>query len=310
MSRDPADIIENLRKLATERNHPVFGKPKIEANQLPIWPEEARGVPNVALRSALFGAIRRGSRRYLKQERIASVDGMEIFYTGERLDQGDLDVWEVVLHVVRLQALGTECRFTAYAMLKMLGKTNSGENRKILHQRLLRLKANAVEVRQGRYVYIGSLIDEAFKDEETLEYVVMVNHKLRSLFGRDLFTLIDWAVRMELAGQPLAQWLHGFYASHAKPYAYGVAKLHELCGSENQSLRGFKQELGLALNAVAEACEKHGRYFKAEIRDDLVHIVKQPSRSQQKHLAKKSPKSKNPRRNAMTPDSDLLKPKK
>jgi hypothetical protein len=279
--------------------------------RLPAWPDEVRGVPNMALRSALFGAIRRGPRRYLKSERMASVDGMEVFYTGERLDQGDLDVWEAVLHFIRQQELGKECRFTAYAMLKMLGKTNSGKNRKILHQRILRLKANAAEIKQGRYVYIGSLIDEAFKDEETQEYVVVANPRIKILFERDQFTLIDWAVRLELAGHPLAQWLHGFYASHAKPYAYSVAKLHELCGSEAAELSDWKtKELRKSLDLVSAACEKHGQAFKAEILADLVHVDRQPSKSQRKHLVGKAKKQPRRQKNSMAAVGGLLKPKK
>ena len=66
---------------------------------LPIWPDAVRAVPNGFLRSALFGTIRRGARRYMKRERIAALEGIEIYYTGERLDQGDLDVWEMILHI-------------------------------------------------------------------------------------------------------------------------------------------------------------------------------------------------------------------
>jgi hypothetical protein len=275
---------------------------------LPVWPDAVRGVPNIALRSALFGAIRRGPRRYMKSERMASVDGMEIFYTGERLDQGDLDVWEAVLHFIRLQELGKQCRFTAYAMLKMLGKADTARNREILDQRLTRMNATAVRVRViGRYSYEGSLIEEAYRDEKTLEYVVVANPKMRVFFERDQFTLIDWAVRLELAGHPLGQWIHGFYASHAKPYPYSVEKLHELCGSENQSLRGFKQELKISLELVGTACEKHGQAFSGKIEDGLVVVDRQPSKSQRKHLAGNGKKPE--RRNGMTTVGDILKPK-
>lgn len=297
-----------------EPSKPVETTPAKADNviRLPIWPEESRGVPNVALRSALFGAIRRGPRRYLKRERMASVDGMEILYTGEQLDQGDLDVWESVLHLIRKQELGKECRFTAYAILKMLGKTDTGDNRKTLYSRLMRLKVNGVEAKIGRFTYVGSLIDEIYRDENAdHEYVVVANPKLRVLFERDQFTLIDWAVRLELAGQPLAQWLHGFYASHAKPYAYSVAKLHELCGSENPDMAGYKRDLRKALDSVSNACEKHGQAFSGEIRDDLVHVDRQPSKSQRKHLVGKAkkPKAADSRKNAMSPIGSILKPK-
>jgi TrfA protein len=64
---------------------------------LPSWPDAVRAVPNGFLRSALFGAIAKGRRRYLERELIATVEGVEIRYTGQRLDQGDLDVWASIL---------------------------------------------------------------------------------------------------------------------------------------------------------------------------------------------------------------------
>ena len=197
---------------------------------LPLWPESVRAVPNGFLRSALFGAIRKGRRRYLKAEQLAALDGIEIRYTGERLDQGDLDVWESVLHAVRLQELGSQCRVTSYALLKLMGKTDTGKNRATLHERITRLRANAVEVRQGRYCYIGGLIAGAAKDEETQEWVIELDAKLRPLFAADQFTQVEWAVRHALDGQPLAQWLHSFYASHAKPFPVKIETLHRLCG--------------------------------------------------------------------------------
>ena len=74
--------------------------------QLPLWPEPKRAVPNDILRSALFAAIQGKGREYTKQRLIAAYDGVQIKYTGEQLDQSDLDVWEQVLHLARQQPLG------------------------------------------------------------------------------------------------------------------------------------------------------------------------------------------------------------
>ena len=264
--------------------------PPAKIVMLPIWPDAVRAVPNGMLRSALFGAIRRGARRYLRRERIAALDGIEIFYTGERLDQGDLDVWETILHLARLQGLGNECRVTAYQLLKILGKTDSGKNRDILDIRLSRMKATGVDVQVGRYGYEGSLIDEVYRDKETMEYVFRLNAKLRALFEPDQFTQIDWVVRRELDGKPLAQWLHGFYASHAKPYPVSVAKLHELCGSDFDALNDFRPKLRKALDAVADACKINNQSFSYEVQNDIVHVKKEPSSAQLRHLTKKAEK--------------------
>jgi hypothetical protein len=278
-----------------ESREPLPGAP-LPRNvvQLPLWPEPVRAVPNGFLRSALFGAIAKGKRRYIDGEQLAALDGVEIRYTGQRLDQGDLDVWESVLHAVRLQELGSQCRLTSYALLKLMGLTDTGKNRVTLNKRITRLVASALTVKQGRYSYIGSLIAGAAKDEETQEWVIELDAKLRPLFAADQFTQIEWAVRHELNGHQLAQWLHGFYATHAKPFPMKVETLHRLCGS-GAELRRYRQTLGDALAAVEAASTAHGEGFSFEIRGDLVHVEKRASGPQRRHLAKLASKPRKPR---------------
>ncbi|MDR2853001.1 MAG: hypothetical protein LBV61_08135 [Burkholderiaceae bacterium] len=257
--------------------------------QLPLWPEPVRAVPNGFLRSALFGAVRKGRRRYIDGEDIAAINGVTVRFKGQRLDQGDLDVWESVLHAVRLQELGSQCRVTAYALLKLMGKTDTGINRKTLQDRIERLVANALTVKQGRS-YIGSLIQWAAKDEETGEWIIKLDPKLSALFASDQFTQIEWATRRAIDGKQLAQWLHGFYASHAAPYPMKAETLMRLAGSEDASPTSARQKLRKALDAVAEASAANGEGFSYTMRGDLVHVEKKPSKTQRKHLATKATK--------------------
>lgn len=208
-------------------------------------------------------------------------------YTGVHLDQGDLDVWETVLHMARAQELGAECRVTAYRLLKELGKTDTGKNRQILDRHLSRMKATGLEVRVGSFSYEGSLIDEVYRDQATRAYVIRLNPKLKTLFEGDQFTEVDWSIRQALNGKPLAQWLHGFYASHASPFAMKVETLHRLCGSKATLLCDFKKDLRRALNAVAEASTSKGVPFSYETLGNLVHVKPTPSPSQRRHLARK-----------------------
>ncbi len=304
-SHDLLAKMKDIEARARQRSHPRHEQaasildnsenpPPTNVIKLPLWPDPVRAVPNGFLRSALFGAIGKGRRRFIKDEQIAALESIQIRYTGERLDQGDLDVYESVLHALRLQVMGKQCRVTSYALLKLMGKTDTGKNRTTLHTRIIRLRANAVEIKQGRYVYIGGLIDEAYKDEETQEWVIVLNPKLRALFEPNQFTQIEWAVRQELDGQPLAQWLHGFYASHAQPYPVRMETLLKLAGSEDASPTSARQTLRKALEAVVKASKTHGEEFSYEIRGDLVHTEKRGSRSQRQHLTKKSSKLKKP----------------
>ena len=86
-------------------------RPPPKVIQLPLWPEPKRGAPNAVLRGALFAAVHKDRQYMRRKELIAAQDGITIRYTGEQLDQADLDVWEQVLHLARMQALGTECYF-------------------------------------------------------------------------------------------------------------------------------------------------------------------------------------------------------
>lgn len=296
MSFDIPDFVPHAlrRKMEESLLLPRAPLPKTVV-QLPLWPEPVRAVPNGFLRSALFGAIAKGRRRYINGEDLAAIDGVTVRYKGERLDQGDLDVWESVLHAMRLQELGGQCRLTSYALLKIMGKTDTGKNRVTLQNRIERLVANAVTIKQGRYTYIGGLIRFAAKDEETQEWVIEMAAKLRPLFAADQFTQIEWAVRHALDGQPLAQWLHGFYASHARPFPLKVETLHKLCGSEATLMSDFAKTLRKALDAVTDASAAHGEGFSYDIRGDLVHVKKKVSGPQLRHLAKKAKAARKPR---------------
>ena len=253
--------------------------------RLPDWPAAVRAVPNGALRSALFGAIGRGPRRYIAGEDIAAIDGVTIRYKGERLDQADLDVWATILHLARSQDLVDECRITSYALLQILGKTDTGSNRKVLETRIERLVATSLTIKQGEGCYMGSLVRNA-KRGSAQEWVIKLELEIVALFAASAFTQLDWSVRQSLSGQPLAQWLHGFYASHAKPYPVKVETLLKLSGSENEDASSSRQKLRKALDAVSEASAAHGEGFGYEVQGDLVNVQKRPSGTQRRHLAK------------------------
>ena len=253
--------------------------------QLPLWPEAKRGAPNAALRSALFAAVQGKTRQYmLREQLLATQDGVTIRYTGAQLDQADLDVWEQALHLARTQALGTECHFTEKGFLKALGRSAGKSDRMWLRSVISRLTATAVEISDGRRTYGGNLMD-FYRDEDTGRTVLGINPKLAPFFGHSQWTQIDWDQRQRLRGKPLALWLHGFYASHAEPYSLKVEYLHKLSGSQTKQLRNFKQALARALRDLEAA----SAIKSFEIRDDLVHVWTVPSKSQQKHLAARRP---------------------
>lgn len=253
---------------------------------LPPWPSAVRGVPNSLLRSALFGAIKRGKRAYQDRIKKASVEGVTVIHAGPQLDQADLDVWQHCLHLARTDGLGTRIQFTAGGFLKAIDRSTGKSQHEWLKGAFARLSSSVVEVADGKRAYFGPMLIGGARDDETGQYVIEMNPKIASLFGTDGWTGVEIEVRRALKKQPLAQWLHQFYSSHARPFGFKVETIHRLCGSENASIKGFKQELRHALERLAEVTR-----WTCEIdENDVVNVAKTPTLSQRKTLKKLSTK--------------------
>lgn len=236
--------------------------------RLPLWPEPKRGAPNSFIRSALFAAIQGKDRQFMRQAVLASQDGIIIRYTGEQLNQADLDVWETIVHLAREQPLGTFCSFTAHSLLKALGLPTGNSQHRQLHSTILRLTACAVEVTHDGRTYFGPLIKAGAKDELTRHYGIELNKGIIRLFGENQWTALDWQQRQELRGQPLAQALHAFYSSHRVPFPVKLATLQAYTGSRNKQTAGFKRRLRAALGQLVAV----GFLASFEIRGEVIEV--------------------------------------
>jgi hypothetical protein len=252
--------------------------------RLPVWPDSTRGVPNGVLRSALFGAIRKGKRPYLTREPLAAQDGITILYTGPRLNQNHLDVWEQCLHLARTQGLGCQIRFSAYGFLKAIGRSTGKAQHEWLKNMLAELASAVPELKDGRRAYSGPLLHNLARDDKTGQHVIELNPETVRLYGSGGWSQIEWDERQALKGQPLAQWLHGFYSTHASAFPMKVETLHRLCGSETREMKHFRAELRQALDHITRTA---GWVWMID-ENDLVHVERQPSASQQKHLVRKT----------------------
>lgn len=247
-------------------------EPKQEIQQqLPMWGERVRGVPNSVLRSALFTATKRGKRQYFERQKIASLDGISVVFTGPRLDQADLDVWEQCLHIARTTALGTRISFTANGFLKAIGRSTGKSDHEWLKGAFARLASSVVELKDGKRAYFGGLISYGARNDETGFYELELNPKIASLYNDDGWTGEDWEQRKKLIGKPLALWLHGFYSSHSKPFDYKIETLWKLCGSETKELKEYKRMVSENLPHLNEATG-----WSCRIEDDKLQVFKSP----------------------------------
>lgn len=262
----------------------VPAPPAQQQMSLDLWPDSVRGVPNAFLRGALFGVSQRREVAR-KRELLASVDGIEIWFRGEKFNQTDLDVWQMLLHMGRLAPLGNRVEFSAQAFLTALGRGSSGKHREELKEEITRLMGGVVEVAwtKEKKTFAGSLVANMYRDEETQRFVVMLDPKMMSLYESG-YSQIYWPHRRALKNNNLAKWLHGFYASHASPFPYKVETLYQLCGSKQADLRGFRRLLRAALDLLVE----HQVIASWELdKNDLVRVANIPTISQYQHLVSK-----------------------
>lgn len=218
--------------------------------------EGGLAAPNATLRSALFAGANSLGKRGLRRETLASLSNITLIYTGMRLDQGDLDCWMAVMQSAHEGELDDQGRFlvSGHRLLQLMGLKNTGPNQELLDARLSKLKSGAIDIKNGRFSYEGSLIDEVYRDEETRQVVVKLNPKMTVLFAPDSgWTRLDLTVRSKLGRNQLAKWLHAFVASHRQPLPIGAEKLKQLCASDITEMWKFRQNLKKAIEAVNAA---------------------------------------------------------
>lgn len=263
---------------------------------LPSWHEDMRGIPADLLHCGLFGLVSRGARKYLRNHQVFSQQGLSVFYTGDRLDQNDLDVYLALLHLARGKLVGESVTFYVDLgyLLKLCGKKSGGTSIKLLRERIVRLQTGLVILDTPKCLYNNQLLGPSkwLKDSNILEFTLYA--RIVDLFPNNAYTGLNWAVRQHLHNQSLAQWIHAYYQSHVNPLPIRLTTLHRLCGSEATVLTDFKKKVKQAFTKVKEASEKHGESFEGEVVTERLgdkvyvttHLTPSKERYAQKHATR------------------------
>lgn len=227
--------------------------------QLPLWPKSERAAPSGFLRSALFGVVRRGRRKQYKGEELASWRGTRLSYTGEALDQGDLDIWLQALELLRAQGgdFDQPIYFSLRDFLRQLGRAEGGKDHEWLKRGIVRMTACALQFYDGRYIYGGTLITNFGWDEYSGDYFIILNSKLVPLFLDNAYTRLRWETRLALKTN-YSQWLHGYICSHQatpdNPHRIRIAMLAKLSRSSFSRQRDFRRKVEESLHEL----QQHG----------------------------------------------------
>jgi hypothetical protein len=220
---------------------------------LPDIFEDKRAIPNCFLRGALFGMVRKGRRALVKDEPIFTMSQYQVAFSGEHLDQNDLEVWDTLMYLAKEREVENDLQITLYDLCKQLRIKDNNINREAVIKRIERLKFGTVTISTKHQIFFGSLINNGYVNTNgDGKLVIEYNKKLMPLFTDGDYTLISADIRHLLGDNQLARWLYNFYESHREPIPFTIDFIQKLCRSEN-SLKDFKYKIKLALELVKKA---------------------------------------------------------
>lgn len=258
----------------------------------PQWAEDRRAAPYATFRSALFPALNfKEGRPFLKEKRIVSVEGVQVFFTGEQFDQSDLDVYLELLNIAHETHFGVECCFTAYGLLTALGRATGKANHKWLHSVLIRLCAGTVDMTDHKVRYFGHLVDGGIKDEISKRYTIRINPDFARLFKAGMWSSLDIQQRRDLRRNQTAKALHAYYSTHAAPGPHRYEKLAALVGLNSKNPRDVKANL---IRAHGEL-KRVGFLSDYEAGADTIKAAPNHTPSQARHIVKKIIKARRSR---------------
>jgi len=214
--------------------------------QLSLVPEFVPAA-NAAIRSRLFTT---GTGQRFKFEDFTPIatwhKNLEVSYLGEELRQEECSLW---IQLCKFAATDSDFRIstTRYKILKALNKEDSGENRNVLKQQLLRLFKGQLRIIFGDNEYYGSILpDFAIENKGKGKIIANLNKTISKLLGIYDFTMINMDVRLSLP--PMAQWFHAFVKSQEGPeITVPWEQIYTLSGSKETNLESYKKNFRKAV---------------------------------------------------------------
>ena len=237
--------------------------------------DDLRHLPNDYARSSLFSVRNKTvPRKTMTHEKLFHFNEyITIFYTGIELRADDDEiVWLQILKYSTKVALGDPFEFDIKDLIREVGWSKNGQNYKRTREIISRLKASEVMARNEKaYGYSGaiSLINKYLvvndaKGKPT-RYRVWIDPNLILLFAGNTFTSHSWEVYRDLS--PVARRLTDYIESHQNPYPLAAKKFQQMCFSNDNNMRSWRQTVKKACAEVQKA--KIATLVKLDVNDQI-----------------------------------------
>jgi hypothetical protein len=244
---------------------------------IPVTEPLSRAIPNVFLRSALFGIQKKGVHLTVKNKEILSMSQYQVLFSGEELNQMDLIVWDALVYLFKQKSTGSNrVRVTIFEVCKFLGYVNSQETRDQVKNRIFKLVLAVVQVKGKQHAMYMSHLIQSFaliEDEPNAYHLEFDNHLLCVFRDTDDYTFININIRKQLGQNQLALWIFHFYASHKEPIPFSLEYLHDLSRS-GLIQKEFNRALRSALELIKNAYVTENSNFEYKIENSKLFVRK------------------------------------
>jgi hypothetical protein len=298
-NRSLEQSLEGLHRAMIAREEREGNQPKPTATakiiQFPLpFGEDTRAVSNPFARCSLFAAV--NERQHFKDwVLIGEINGVVIEFKGEQFNQDEHDTLIQLVKSALHKELGQDIEIPVNAILRGLGRSTHKSQRQQFFKEIDRLVSGSIRFTpKGKPSYHGHIVEDTTTPQDQavlpayrrgLKY--RLNAKFAGFYDPANYTLIDRAERQKLGRSPLLRWLHLWIVGNAEQYPHKVETIRQKCGSKTKELYAFRQALRRSLDELKTVGIITGWKIDG---DDLVHIGRTPSSSQQKHITKKASK--------------------
>lgn len=249
-------ITKEIQKLREELNAVKSELALLDTPTQQLLPdifEEKRAIPNSFLRGALFGLVKKGKRAVVKDASMYTMSHYDLLFSGEYLDQNDLELWDTLIYLAKSKQIENELRITLYELCKVMRLTPGKLNYARLVSRASRLQFARVGITAEKQIFLGHLLQNIYVDKNgDGKLVVIFDKHIGKLFHDKDFTLISVDIRHILGDNQLARWLYNFYESHNEPIPFAIDFIQKLCRSEAEP-KEFKRMIKGSLELVKKA---------------------------------------------------------
>ena len=226
-----------------------------EGSTLQFWGDRSiAGIPPELARGGVFRLPRRGQRDVYHDQLVVNQPSLQVRYSGDELDQSDLDVFLQILRVLRGKQIGEYVEVTLNGLVRGTRRSEGGKAIENMKNSLDRLSKAIFQIRFQRksewYRINTNLMVWLHKEETKQNWVKTTPEAL------DLFRVLAWLnfEKHVVLNNSMAKALHAYAISHRRGATHSVRleRLKNLWGYRGR-VSNFRAALRKALNELEES---------------------------------------------------------